>query len=104
MRPNPCHLPIPTCHKKDLPDSAPFLQLFEAAGETNDDVIYEKSRRLVGAQMQNVVYGQYLHAVLGDALMSGSGLALDAAGSTYDASVNPGIRDGDGAAGFHTGH
>ena len=36
---------------------------------TDDNLIFETARRIVGGEMQNVVFGQYLTKVLGEETM-----------------------------------
>ena len=42
----------------------------------DEDTIFENARRIVIAEMQNVVYGEYLPVVLGDEAMRDGGLGM----------------------------
>ena len=42
-----------------------------------DEIIYQEARRLVAAEMQNVVYGEYLPTVLGVDYMQRHGLIVE---------------------------
>ena len=46
----------------------------EANPGLDDDVIYENARRIVIAEMQNIVYGEYLPVVLGEKAMRDANL------------------------------
>ena len=72
---------------------------FRSTGMRNDEEIYQRTRRIVGAQMQNIVYSEYLPIVLGPQAMEAYGLSLDQL-SVYDPSVNPSIRNGFATAAF----
>jgi peroxidase len=65
----------------------------------NDDVIYLESRRLVGAQMQKIVFGDFLPIVLGDNVMREYGIDVDTE-SKYKANISPNIFNSFAAAAF----
>ena len=44
---------------------------------SQDEIIYQEARRLVAAEMQNVVYGEYLPTVLGVDYMQRHGLIVE---------------------------
>ena len=68
----------------------------------SDNDIYEKTRQIVGAEMQNVVYGQYLTSVLGGNLMSQYNLDIQTA-SNYDENLDPSIKNAFATAAFRLG-
>ena len=74
-------------------------QLQADHGMTDDEEIYQLARRLVGAQMQNVAYGQWLTAVLGESKMSELELSLENR-SNYDSSEDPSIFNSFATAAF----
>jgi len=55
----------------------------KSQGETDDEIIYQKARKLVGAMMQRIVYEEYLPAF---------GVPMDSY-SGYDSNVRPDIRN-----------
>ena len=57
-----------------------------------DEELYQRARRLVIGQIQNIVYSEFLPIVLGSTKMQEYGLNLPVSGTTsYDPNVNPGI-------------
>jgi len=68
-----------------------------------DEIIYQEARRLVAAEMQNVVYGEYLPTVLGVDYMQRHGLIVEEE-TRYDDSVDPGIINEFATAAFRFGH
>lgn len=67
------------------------------------EMIYQLTRRIVGAQMQNVVYGQFLTAVLGQQAMDDFNLSIDV-GSCYNENLDPSIFNSFATAAFRFGH
>ena len=65
--------------------------------------IFQEARRIVGAEMQNVVYGQYLTAVLGSTTMERFDLKLDV-NSKYDVKTDPSIVNSFATAAYRFGH
>ena len=74
-------------------------QLKESYGMTDDEEIYQMARRLVGAEMQNVAYGQWLTAVLGETKVNDLQLSLDNR-SCYDPEEDPSIFNSFATAAF----
>ena len=68
----------------------------------SDEEIYQHARRIVTAEYQSVVYGQYLPAVLGSDNMDG--LELNADGSSYDDTVDPSMTNEFATASYRFGH
>jgi len=68
-----------------------------------DELIYQETRRLVGAQMQNIVYGEYLPTILGAKYMKKYGLLVEEF-SEYNPGVQPDIINSFAAAAFRFGH
>ena len=69
----------------------------------NDETIYQETRRLVVAEVQNIVYGEYLPTILGAKYMDKYGLLVTET-SNYDSSVDPTIYNEFAAAAFRFGH
>lgn len=61
------------------------------------DFIYESARLLVGAQMQQITYNEFLPVLLGSS-------APTAVGGSYDSSVDAGISNEFSTAAFRVGH
>ena len=59
--------------------------------------------RIVIAQMQNIVYGQYLATILGPEVMDQYGLKIDEA-STHNPDMDPSITNAFATAAFRFGH
>ncbi len=55
-----------------------------------DEVLYQEARRIVSAEMQNVVYGEFLPTVLGVEVMRRYGLIVEET-SEYDPQMDPSI-------------
>ena len=68
-------------------------------GMSDDEAIYQLARRIVGAEMQNVVYGQWLTVVLGEQTMEDHGLDLNQQ-SSYDPGVDASIFNSFATAAF----
>lgn len=62
--------------------------IFTLRPNASDEFIFQETRRIVIAEMQNIVYGEYLPVLLGSAAMNSYGLRLDDAFSFYDAAVD----------------
>ena len=71
--------------------------------DANDEELYQQTRRIVVAEMQNVVYGQWLREILGPQLYQD--FALDPkANSYYKPEKNPDIYNSFATAAFRFGH
>ena len=68
-----------------------------------DEVLYQEARRLVGAEMQNIVYGEYLPTVLGVDFMTRYDLIVEEE-TDYDPKVDPTIFNSFATAAFRFGH
>ena len=68
-------------------------------GLSQDEEIYQTARKIVGAEMQSVVYGQWLTAVLGETKMVEQGLNLDLE-SSYDSQLDAGVFNSFATAAF----
>jgi hypothetical protein len=60
-----------------------------------DEQLYQEARRWVGAEMQVIVYREFLPAILGHPLPAYAG---------YNAGVNPGLSNAFATAGYRVGH
>nr|XP_040582862.1 peroxidase mlt-7-like [Lepeophtheirus salmonis] len=67
------------------------------------ETIFEEARRIVGAENQNVVYGQYLSSLFSPKLMDRFGLRMTSK-STYDPKINAAISNGFATAAYRFGH
>ncbi|XP_076309330.1 salivary peroxidase/catechol oxidase-like isoform X2 [Tachypleus tridentatus] len=72
----------------------------------NDEILYQESRRIVGAEMQHIVFNEFLPLLLGRGVMSKFNLLLKRRGhsTNYDPTLNPGIANAFGAAAYRYGH
>lgn len=68
-----------------------------------DEIIYQETRRIVGAEMQNIAYGEYLPTILGVDFMKNYGLIVTET-SEYDSKVDPTIFNNFAGAAFRFGH
>jgi hypothetical protein len=64
-----------------------------------DELIYQETRRLVAAEMQNIVYGEYLPTILGAKYMKRYGLLVEET-TEYDPAVQPDIFNSFATAAF----
>jgi hypothetical protein len=69
----------------------------------SNEELYQRARRLVGAQYQNVVYTEYLPTVLGEEAMTTYNLKLDAP-SDYNPNADPSITNVFATAAYRFGH
>ena len=68
-----------------------------------DEILYQEARRIVSAEMQNIVYGEYLPTILGVDYMQKYKLVV-AEESSYDSSVDPTIFNSFATSAFRFGH
>jgi peroxidase len=68
-----------------------------------DEAFYQNARRILIAQMQNVVYGEYLPMILGSKSMQDNGVLLQQ-NSNYDPTKDPSILNSFATAAFRFGH
>lgn len=60
----------------------------------DDDQLFEETRRIVIAEMQHIIYNEYLPLILGDEYMKRYSLKPKASGyTTYDKNTNPNINN-----------
>ena len=71
--------------------------------DADDEELYQRTRRIVVAEMQNVVYGQWLREILGPELYAKSSLD-PMADSTYEPETEPIISNAFATAAFRFGH
>ena len=69
-----------------------------------DELVYQEARRILGAEMQVVVFGQWLTALLGKTTVERDRLALRPEFDSYDAKADPGVRNSFATAAFRYGH
>ncbi|KAG1713990.1 Peroxidase [Nymphon striatum] len=72
----------------------------------DDETIYQETRHIMNALIQQVTYKEFLPSILGDQVMSKYNLRVDRGGyaDSYDPKVNPGIRASFQTAAFRFGH
>jgi peroxidase len=72
----------------------------------NDEVLYQETRRIVGALMQHITYNEFLPSLLGRTTMDAYGLTPQTHGysSSYDENANPSITNEFSTAAFRMGH
>ena len=68
-----------------------------------DELLFQEARKIVGAEMQNIAYGEYLPTILGVDYMQKYDLVV-AEESTYDGSVDPSISNAFATSAFRFGH
>jgi len=71
--------------------------------EDQDEFYFQNARRILIAEMQKIVYGEYLPVVMGDDAMRDYDLELDFE-SRYDNYVDPSIANSFATAAFRFGH
>jgi peroxidase len=69
-----------------------------------DEVIYQEARRIVGAELQQVTYNEYLPIVLGSNAMSRFNLNLGNQYTTYNPNLDPTIINSFATAAYRFGH
>lgn len=80
--------------------------LYQENPSWNDERLYQESRRIMVAELQHIIFNEWLPIILGRKIMSAYGLDLDQSGyyNGYDEKVNPSIRLAFQAAAFRFGH
>ena len=82
--------------KEDMRETNPNL---------SDEEIFQKARRWVIAELQNIVYKEFLPTILGEKIMEDFQLDLPNDGFTsYDNSINPSISNEFATFAFRFGH
>ena len=70
-----------------------------------DEVLYMRTRDILIAELQNIIYNEFLPAVLGPDWMSNLTLPTDLTGDTsYDSATDPGIYNEFATVAFRFGH
>lgn len=72
----------------------------------NDETLFQETRRIVIAEIQNIVFSEFLPVVLGATTMNNNALNLPTGTGTtsYDSSVNPATLNEFSTAGFRFAH
>ncbi|XP_013778012.1 chorion peroxidase-like [Limulus polyphemus] len=72
----------------------------------NDEILYQEARRVVGAEMQHIVFNELLPLMLGKPVMEAFDLLLKPSGfsNSYNSQINPGIANSFAAAAYRYGH
>lgn len=72
----------------------------------NDELLYQEARRIVIAEMQHIIYNEYLPSVIGPMQMKRFRLVPQHHGysNEYNADVNPAITNAFSGAAFRMGH
>lgn len=70
----------------------------------SDDEIFEEARRILIAEWQNIVFGEYLPIVLGEDTMGRYNLRVDDEYTEYNPSLNPTIFNAFATAAYRFGH
>ena len=78
--------------------------LFHLRRDWNDEQLYQNARRIVIAQWQNAVYGEYLPEILGPRAMKRFRLGVTSRRSKYDPKEDPTIKNAFATAAFRFGH
>lgn len=72
----------------------------------DDERLFQEGKKIVGAQMQQIHYNEFLPILLGPEYCQATGISsnLTTDDDTYDPAVNPSIANGFAAAGFRFAH
>ena len=77
---------------KDQGENGELSELWRRLGLDSDEVIFQQTRAVVGAVMQNILFSEWLPIVLGPSVRAKYGLDLDSERrSWYDRSQDPRI-------------
>ena len=82
---------------------AKLIRIEKNVNKFQDEILYQEARRIVSAEMQNIVYGEYLPTILGVDYMQEYDLVV-AEESLYDSSVDPTIFNSFATSAFRFGH
>ena len=88
---------------KELRSHLPHFLRYIPSNIDLDDLFYQETRRIVVAEIQNIVYGEYLPSILGEKFMNKYSLIVTET-SDYDPDVNPTIFNEFTTAAFRFGH
>ncbi len=78
-------------------------EISDVCCDRNDELIFQRARRIVIAEMQNIAYGSYLPLLVGHHEWKAHHLSLDGP-SAYNPTANPTIRNGFATAASRYGH
>ena len=74
-------------------------------GGLQDEELFQRARRILIAEWQNIAYGEYLPLILGDRMMKRNGAILtDKLRSKYDPNMDPSARNSFATAAYRFGH
>ena len=79
------------------------IQFQQALPNGNDEIWFQEARRLVWAQFQNIVYGQFLQILLGNVVTRRFNLTFNLVDS-YQPNINAGITNEFATAAYRFGH
>ena len=68
-----------------------------------DEILYQETRRIVGAELQNIVYSEFLPLILGSADMDNYGLTLSDS-SVYNPTEDPSVLNEFATVAYRFGH
>ena len=88
---------------KELRTNLPHFLRFVPSNIDLDELFFQETRRIVAAEIQNIVYGEYLPSILGEKIMNKYSLIVTET-SDYDPEVNPTILNEFSTAAFRFGH
>ena len=73
-------------------------------GGTNDEEIYQKTRKLVISELQNIVYSEWLPIILGPDAINHYRLGISMQSNQYNSNLDPSIKNSFATAAFRFGH
>ena len=80
-------------------------EIQKASKDLDDEEIYQQARRVVIAELQNIVYNEFLPIVLGDTLKKHNLILPTTEGfSTYEDTINPSLSNEFATFAFRFGH
>ena len=79
------------------------LRLAGRSAAERDEILYQETRRIVVAEIQNIAYEEYLPIILGDTIMDSLDIHLDS-GTTYSDTLDPSIMNEFATAAMRFGH